>query len=207
MSQRRSFLTILRDVLFEPMFLLLLVAGAIYLLMGDRNEALFLLGFVIIIISMTVFQERRTDNALAALSDLSSPRALVVRDGQVQRIAGHEVVREDLLILAEGDRIPADGVLLQAHEMSVDESMLTGESVPVVKMAEDAVFAGTLVVSGQGVVKVTVTGLQTQMGKIGRSLEEIEPHDSPLREQMRRLTKQLAFIGLVLSLSLMTLFW
>ncbi len=131
MSQRRSFLTILRDVLFEPMFLLLLVAGAIYLLMGDRNEALFLLGFVIIIISMTVFQERRTDNALAALSDLSSPRALVVRDGQVQRIAGHEVVREDLLILAEGDRIPADGVLLQAHEMSVDESMLTGESVPV----------------------------------------------------------------------------
>ena len=104
-SQRRTFLTILRDVLFEPMFLLLLVAGAIYLLMGDRNEALFLLGFVIIIISMTVFQERRTDNALAALRDLSSPRALVVRDGQVQRIAGHEVVREDLLILAEGDRI------------------------------------------------------------------------------------------------------
>ena len=206
-SQRRTFLTILRDVLFEPMFLLLLVAGAIYLLMGDRNEALFLLGFVIIIISMTVFQERRTDNALAALRDLSSPRALVVRDGQVQRIAGHEVVREDLLILAEGDRIPADGVLLLAHEMSVDESMLTGESVPVVKMIDDAVFAGTLVVSGQGVVRVTVTGLKTQMGKIGQSLEEIEPQDSPLREQMRRLTKQLAFIGLVLSLSLMTLFW
>ena len=206
-SQRRTVLIILRDVLFEPMFLLLLVAGAIYLLMGDRNEALVLLGFVLIIISMTVVQETRTDNALAALRDLSSPRALVMRDGQAQRIAGHEVVREDLLILAEGDRVPADGILLQAHEMAVDESMLTGESEPVAKMPEDFVFAGTLVVSGQGVVRVTVTGLRTQMGKIGQSLEDIELQTSPLREQMGLLTKKLAFIGLLLSFSLMVLFW
>lgn len=206
-SQRRTVFIILRDVLFEPMFLLLLVAGAIYLLMGDRNEALVLLGFVLLIISMTVFQERRTDNALASLRDLSSPRALVMRDGHAQRIAGHEVVREDLLILAEGDRIPADGTLLQAHEMAVDESMLTGESEPVPKMPGDFIFAGTLVVSGQGVARVSVTGLRTQMGKIGQSLEAIEPEASPLREQMSLLTKKLAFIGLLLSLSLMVLFW
>jgi len=105
LSQRRTLMTVMRDVLFEPMFLLLLAAGAIYLLTGDRNEAMVLLGFVLVIMTMTVFQERRTDNALAALRDLSSPRALVIRSGVEQRIAGHEVVREDVLILAEGDRV------------------------------------------------------------------------------------------------------
>ena len=192
LSQRRTLLAVMRDVLFEPMFLLLLAAGAIYLLTGDRNEAMVLLGFVLVIMGMTVFQERRTDNALAALRDLSSPRALVIRSSVEQRIAGHEVVRDDVLILAEGDRVPADGTLLQAHELSLDESMLTGESEPVAKTAEQSVFAGTLVVSGQGVVSVTLTGRHTQMGKIGQSLDEIEPQASPLREQMSSLTKRLA---------------
>ncbi|MCF8164489.1 MAG: cation-translocating P-type ATPase [Polynucleobacter sp.] len=207
LSQRRTLLVVMRDVLFEPMFLLLLAAGAIYLLTGERNEAMVLLGFVLVIMGMTVFQERRTDNALAALRDLSSPRALVIRSGVEQRIAGHEVVREDVLILAEGDRVPADGTLLQAHELSLDESMLTGESEPVSKTVEQSVFAGTLVVSGQGVVSVTLTGRNTQMGKIGQSLDEIEPQASPLREQMSSLTKRLAIIGIIFSLSLMVLFW
>ena len=207
LSQRRTLLAVMRDVLFEPMFLLLLAAGAIYLLTGDRNEAMVLLSFVLVIMGMTVFQERRTDNALAALRDLSSPRALVIRSGVEQRIAGHEVVREDIVILAEGDRVPADGTLLQAHELSLDESMLTGESEPVSKTVEQSVFAGTLVVSGQGVVSVTLTGRNTQMGTIGQSLDEIEPQASPLREQMSSLTKRLAIIGIILSLSLMVLFW
>jgi len=181
LSQRRTLLAVMRDVLFEPMFLLLLAAGAIYLLTGDRNEAMVLLGFVLVIIGMTIFQERRTDNALAALRDLSSPRALVIRSGVEHRIAGHEVVRDDVLILAEGDRVPADGMLLQAHELSLDESMLTGESEPVSKTVDQSVFAGTLVVSGQGVVIVTFTGRNTQMGEIGQSLDEIEPQASPLR--------------------------
>ena len=207
LSQRRTLLAVIRDVLFEPMFLLLLAAGAIYLLTGDRNEAMVLLGFVLVIMGMTVFQERRTDNALAALRDLSSPRALVIRNGQEHRIAGHEVVRDDVLILAEGDRVPADGTLLQAHELSLDESMLTGESEPVSKIVEQSVFAGTLVVSGQGVVSVTLTGRHTKMGEIGQSLDEIEPQASPLREQMSSLTKRLAAIGVILSLSLMVVFW
>ena len=207
LSQRRTLMTVMRDVLFEPMFLLMLAAGAIYLLTGDRNEAMVLLGFVLVIIGMTVFQERRTDNALAALRDLSSPRALVIRSGVEQRIAGHEVVREDVLILAEGDRVPADGTLMQAHELSVDESMLTGESEPISKTVEQSVFAGTLVVSGQGVVSITLTGRRTQMGKIGQSLDEIEPQASPLRAQMSSLTKRLAIIAIIFSLSLMVLFW
>ena len=105
LSQRRALHDIIRDVLAEPMFMLLLLAGGIYLLMGDRGEAMILLGFVLIIIAITVLQERRTDNALAALRDLSSPRALVMRNGEALRIAGHDVVREDILLLAEGDAI------------------------------------------------------------------------------------------------------
>ncbi len=205
--QRRALFGIVRDVLKEPMFLLLLVAGGIYLIMGDRGEALTLLGFVLIIMSVTVLQERRTDNALAALRDLSSPRALVLRDGREVRIAGRELVREDCLLLAEGDRVPADARLLSAHELATDESMLTGESVAVSKAAEDTVYAGTLVVAGQGMAIVTATGQRTEMGRIGQSLEEISLQTSPLREEMNRLTQRLAVIGVLLSLLLIALFW
>ena len=204
--QRRALFGIVRDVLKEPMFLLLLVAGGIYLIMGDRGEALTLLGFVLIIMSVTVLQERRTDNALAALRDLSSPRALVLRDGREVRIAGRELVREDCLLLAEGDRVPADARLLSAHELATDESMLTGESVAVSKAAEDTVYAGTLVVAGQGIAIVTATGQRTEMGRIGQSLEEISLQTSPLREEMNRLTQRLAVIGVLLSLLLIALF-
>ncbi len=205
--QRRALAGIVRDVLKEPMFVLLLVAGAIYLMMGDRSEALTLLGFVLIIMGITVLQERRTDNALAALRDLSSPRALVMRDGQVVRIAGRELVRDDCLLLAEGDRVPADAHLLSAHELAADESMLTGESLSVSKAAGDTVYAGTLIVAGQGMAIVAATGQRTEMGRIGQSLEDISLQTSPLREEMNRLTRRLAVIGVLLSLMLMALFW
>ncbi|MFD2448048.1 cation-transporting P-type ATPase [Vogesella fluminis] len=149
-EQRRSLAAIAGEVVREPMFLLLLGAGAIYLAMGDAHEALILLGFVAIIMTVTIVQERRTENALEALRELSSPRALVIRDGEAQRIAGREVVRDDILILSEGDRIPADGVVLQAHELATDESMLSGESEPVAKFGQrEPAYAGTLVVRGR----------------------------------------------------------
>ena len=207
LSQRRALSGIARDVLKEPMFLLLLVAGGIYLTMGDRSEALTLLGFVLIIIGVTVFQERRTDNALAALRDLSSPRALVVRDGQQVRIAGRDLVRDDCLLLSEGDRVPADARLLSTHELATDESMLTGESLAVSKTDADTVYAGTLVVAGQGMAIVTATGQRTEMGRIGQSLQDIPLQTSPLREEMNRLTRRLAVTGALLSLLLIALFW
>lgn len=206
-SQRRTLRDILLEVVREPMFLLLLVAGGIYFAMGDSGEALILLTFVIIIMGITAFQERRTDNALAALRDLSSPRALVIRDGDTRRIAGRDVVREDVLLLAEGDRIPADGTLIDSHELATNESMLTGESESVLKQAGDTVYAGTLVVAGQGVAKVIATAHRTEMGRIGKSLESIAITHSPLREEVARLTRQLAILGLLLSLGLMLLFW
>ena len=132
-SAPRSAAALLWDVLTEPMLLMLLAAGGIYLALGDRGEALFLLSFVFVVIGITLAQEHKTQRALESLRDLSAPRALVMRDGQEQRIAGQDVVRGDLLILHEGDRIAADAQLIQG-QLEVDESLLTGEAVPVTKL-------------------------------------------------------------------------
>ena len=207
-NQRRTLFAIVGEVVREPMFLLLLGAGAIYLAMGDPHEALVLLGFVLIIMSITILQERRTENALEALRDLSSPRALALRDGEPVRIPGREVVRGDILLLSEGDRIPADGRVLQAHELAADESMLSGESVAVAKFADGGlVYAGTLVVRGQGVMAVDAIGRATELGRIGKSLQEIGVEASPLRSEIERLTVRLAGIGVAVSLALALLYW
>ena len=205
--ERRKLSGIAAEVAREPMFLLLLASGGIYLAMGDPHEALALLGFVLVIMGITIVQERRTDNALDALREMSSPRALVVRGGQLSRIAGREVVRGDLLMLAEGDRVAADGDVLQAHEMALDESLQTGESEAVAKQAgSSTVWAGTLVVRGQGLVRVTATGGQTALGRIGHSLRSIAAEPSPLRDEIGRLTRWLVVVGLGLSLALALLF-
>jgi len=132
-SAPKSNLAIVREVLTEPMFLMLLAAGGTYLALGDRGEALFLLGSVLVVIGITLTQERKTQRALESLRELSAPRALVLRDGVERRIAGREVVRGDLLVLREGDRIAADARLLNG-QLEVDESLLTGESVPVARL-------------------------------------------------------------------------
>lgn len=206
-TRRRALRATVVEVVREPMFLLLLAAGAVYFLIGDRFEAMVLMGFVLVIMMITVLQQRRTDHALSALRDMSSPRALVLRDGVARRIAGREVVRGDFLMLEEGDRVPADGELLSAHDLAVDESMLTGESLAVPKVAGDTVFAGTLVTQGQGSVRVSATGSHTEMGRIGRSLEQIVLPSSPLREEMTRLTQRIATVGVVLALLLVLAYW
>lgn len=207
-DQRRTLFSIAGEVAREPMFLLLLGAGAIYLAMGDAHEAMILLGFVVIIMVVTILQERRTENALEALRDLSSPRALVIRDGVPIRIPGREVVCDDILILAEGDRVPADGMVLQAHELAADESMLTGESEAVPKFPDGGkVFAGTLVVRGQGLMQVTAVGGKTELGRIGKSLQGIAIESSPLRDEIGLLTRRLTLIGIGLCLVLAALYW
>ena len=123
-------------VFAEPMFLLLCAAVTLYVLLGDLPEALVLGGSLLAVVAITVLQERRADRALAALRDLSSPRAAVVRDGELQRIAGREVVRGDIVLLSEGDRVAADGLLRESVGLAVDESLLTGESAPVPKQAD-----------------------------------------------------------------------
>jgi Ca2+-transporting ATPase len=211
-TKKRSILTIALEVVREPMFLLLIAGGGIYLLLGDLQEAVMLLGFVFVVMGITLYQERKTERALEALKDLSSPRALVVRDGRQRRIPGREVVRGDMIVLAEGDRVPADAAIVSCVNLSVDESLLTGESAPVRKSAcegdsgmgrpggEDLpfVFSGTLVVQGFGIAEVRVTGLGTEIGKIGRALQTIETEETLLQKETGRLVRRLALAGLSL---------
>ena len=206
---RRNVLSITLEVIKEPMFLLLVGSGLIYLMLGDPHEALMLLGFVVVIMATTIFQEQKTERALEALRRMASPRALVIRDGRQKRIPGREVVRGDILLLAEGDRVPADGVLLSANELTVDESLLSGESVPVRKGAWDGklemggpggddlpfVYSGTLVVQGQGVAEVRAIGSQTEMGKIGKSLQQLEQGKTLLQKKTKVLVRDLALLG------------
>ncbi len=138
---QRQLLGIALDVLREPMFLLLLSAGAIYLLLGDVSDALMLLGFVCVVLGISIYQEYKTERVLEALRNLTSPRALVVRDGIAQRIAGREVVRGDILVLSEGDRVPADAELLECSSIAADESLLTGEAMAVRKLARNEFLA------------------------------------------------------------------
>lgn len=211
-SKPRSNFAIVLDVLKEPMFLLLIGCSTIYLVLGDMGEAVMLFTFVLVVIGITLYQERKTERALEALRDLSSPRALVIRDGVSKRIAGREVVNEDIIIISEGDRVPADAVLLSSNTISVDESLLTGEPVPVRKAQWDKttlngkpggddtpfLFSGTLVVQGQGIAKVTATAINSELGKIGKALQSLVPENTPLQKETGSLVKKLAILGAVL---------
>src|SRR5579864_4334341 len=191
-AKPRSFLAIAWEALREPMVLLLVAAGAIYLILGEPRDSLVLLISIFAILGIDLYQQNKTARALEALRDLSSPRALVIRDGVQTRIAGRSVVRGDIVILAEGDRVPADGVVLSCVSLSVDESLLTGESVPVRKSPGDVtlsmarpggddlpfVYSGTLVVQGHGVAEIKKTGIRTELGSVGKSLQTIEPEVS-----------------------------
>lgn len=210
-ATRRTPLRIVFEVLREPMLALLLGGGCVYLLLGDTTEALVLLAFATLSVVITVVQESRTERVLEALRDLTSPRALVIRAGERRRIAGREVVRGDVLVLVEGDRVPADAVLIRCDDLQADESLLTGESVPVAKRVGDAaeraaaarpggeafghVFSGTLVVRGTGFAEVTAIGPRSEIGKIGQSLRSLETEAPRLQAQTGRLVRIFALFG------------
>ena len=219
-SKGRSVFATAWDVVREPMFLLLLACGTIYLLLGDVQEAVMLLGFVFVVLGITLYQERKSERALEALRDLSSPRAFVIRGGERKRIAGRDVVPDDLVVLAEGDRVPADCVVLSCHNLSTDESLLTGESVPVRKVAWDGVrkmtrpggedlpfvFSGTLIVQGQGIAQVRSTGIHTEMGNIGKALQTVQIEGTRLQTEVGLLVRRVAILGLALCVFVVVLY-
>ncbi|GAB3470644.1 HAD-IC family P-type ATPase [Massilia terrae] len=198
-------LALAREIAAEPMVLLLLACGALYLVLGDRGEALMLLGFVAVVAAITFFQRRRTERSLTALRELSSPRALVLREGGQCRIPARELVRGDIVLVGEGDRVPADMALLEASSLAVDESMLTGESVPVDKDAGGAdgeaalLYSGTLVTRGSGRARVTATGPRSALGRIGGALAGVAAAPTPIQQQTQRVVKQVAALGLLLA--------
>ena len=197
------------EVIQEPMFILLMFCGLVYVLLGDYTEGMILLCWVFVIIFITFYQHRKTEKSLEALRQLSSPRALVIRDGEEIRIPGREVVPEDVVILNEGDRVPADAILLESQHLTIDESLLTGESVPVIKTEEKEahVFSGTLIVQGKGKAKVTHTGSETQFGKIGVSLQNIEQESTRLQKEMKRLIRSLFLMGIAISIGVILAFY
>lgn len=219
---KRNFLRILKDVLREPMFTLLLAGGVIYFLLGERMDAILLLMFACFSISITLIQESRSERVLDALRDLASPRALVIREGVSTHIAGREVVRDDIILVSEGDRVAADATLLSSHDLLVDESLLTGESNPVSKLASKepvvastpilgaadspTIFAGTLVVRGTGQARVHAVGMKTEMGKIGHALSTIETEQPRLQQQIAKLVLNFAIIGSVAAVFVILLF-
>jgi Ca2+-transporting ATPase len=209
-QSNRPIFAIAVEVVREPMFILLVVAGTLYLAMGELIDSMMLLSFVVVVMAITIIQERRTERAIDALRDLSSPRALVIRGGLHRRIPGREVVAGDFVVLSEGDRVPADAVLRCGVNLSVDESLLTGESLPVRKKPSasvgelerpggddlSSVYSGTLVVGGQGAAEVLATGQHSAIGGIGKVLGQLDSGPTPLQRETRRLVRFFAMIGL-----------
>ncbi len=221
-SRQRTWLRLCGDVVSEPMFLLLVACGLIYLLLGDQREALMLLGFVFVVMGITVSQQRRAENALAALRGLSSPTALLQREGVIRQVAASALVYGDIVFISEGNRVPADLRLLESSNLTLDESMLTGESAPVPKFASTAqasetapfdttsashAFSGTLVTQGNARGTVVATGARSALGRIGASLAGINTAATPIQQETRRVVKRVALLGLALAAMLALLYW
>jgi Ca2+-transporting ATPase len=220
-GNKRTLLKIVGETLREPMFLLLLAAGTLYLVFGDITEGLTLFGAVLATLGLTLYQEGKTERAIEALRDLTSPQARVIRDGTTQKIAGRNVVAGDIILLAEGDRVAADAIVLTSDNLHADESLLTGEPVPVRKVVttdgapsqgspggDDTpfVYSGTLIVQGQATARVTATGPRSAIGKIGKSIGELETERSPLQKQTAVLVRTLALLALGMSLALVAIY-
>lgn len=223
-TEARNFLAIAWNSIQDPIFLLLIGGGIVYWILGDLQEALILLGFVFFLTGISLYQEGKTEHALEALRDLSSPRALVIRDRQQKRIAGREVVLGDILLLAEGDRVSADAIILSCTNLSTDESLLTGESLSVRKLASNSddmenvkmsppggddltfVYSVTLVIQGQGIAQVKAIASQTEMGKIGKALQKVKPEVTPFQLEMTRLVRRLFGVALALCVAIVVIY-
>jgi Ca2+-transporting ATPase len=214
---RRGWSAIVWQAAREPMFVLLFAAGLLYLLLGELSEGILMFALVLATLGMTLYEEGKAERALDALRDLSTPRALVIRNGRKLHIDSREVVMGDVCAIGEGDRVPADGVLLSGEDVQVDESLLTGESEPVSKRAgsvaatapagpggddPSAMFAGTLVVRGHGLLRVAATGAASAIGGIGQSLAGLVPERSPLQRQMASVISRFGLAGGAVSLLL-----
>lgn len=219
-SKPKNIFQLAFGVVKEPMFLLLVACGALYLVLGDIQEGLMLLGFVFVVMGIEFYQEKKTEKALDALKDLASPRALVIRDGKTFRIAGRDVVTGDVIILQEGDRVPADAIVIHSVNLLADESLLTGEPVPVRKRewletdktfipgGDDipVVYSGSMIVQGNAVVKVIATASNTEIGKIGKALESVKEEPTQLKREMSTLVKRLAIIGVSLCIAVIVIY-
>lgn len=201
LKKESSFISRLLDLLKEPMLVLLLLAAFLYFISGEYGDAIFMLSAIVLVSGISFYQESRSKNALATLRNLTQPTCQVIRAGKRQEIMREEIVLGDIIIVEEGSSIPADGLLLQSNDFSVNESILTGESLPVnkSKTAEGTlVFQGTVVVGGLAICQVTAIGEETALGKIGKSIEAITEEETPLQLQINHFVKKMALAGIII---------
>ncbi|MFM8315894.1 MAG: cation-translocating P-type ATPase [Deltaproteobacteria bacterium] len=201
-EKKKTTFQLLSKALSAPMSLLLVACAIIYLTLGDSTEGFLLLLGALFTAGLDFYQSYKTQNALHALKSLTSPRALVIREGRENRISSQELVPDDLIILSEGDRVPADAKLIHSSAFSVDESLLTGESLPVRKSAhlsqqKPEIFSGSLVLSGKGRALVTAIGTQSQIGAIGASLTETNEKETELQISLKTLIRNIFFLSLI----------
>ncbi len=194
-----------RQLVTEPMFLLLLAAAGLYLLLGNRAEGLLLGAFALITVTLVLVQNQRSRKALDALRAMAAPQARVLRGGVAVQCPAADVVPGDALLLEEGERIAADAVLLRASALAVDESLLTGESLPLAKAASEKVFGGTLVVGGHGIAEVTATGAHTEAGRIGVLLNQLDDTPTRLQRDTARLVRVLGALAVLASVGIVFL--
>lgn len=199
-KERSGWLTVLFDMLKEPMLLLLIATTIIYFILGETGEAYFMLSAIIIVSGISFYQDRRSRKALESLQALHQPMAIVIRNGETHEVATEELVVHDMVIIEEGNAVPADGIVIFSSDFSVNESILTGESFTVYKTAnneDNKVYQGTVVVTGMAICEVMEVGISTRLGKLGESLKEIEQEDTPLQIQIRRFVKKMAIAGII----------
>ena len=197
MQEDRVFLNVLKEVVLEPMFIILLVACIIYFAVGQYKEGILMVVSIFIVAGISLFQEYRSKNAVLALKKLSSSHATVLRNGIATQVNTEEIVVDDLLLLEEGEITAADGLIIAANDFTINESILTGESFAVNKIADNTscVYKGTLVTSGSATIKVTAVGLKTMFGKVGLSLKEITIVKTPLQNQIRSFVRNMVWVG------------
>ena len=200
-QDKNHFLVSLIEMIKEPMFLLLLLATSIYFITGEYSNGFFMLAAIVLVSAISLYQESKSRNAIEELKKLSQPKSKVIRNGEIIEIPSEEIVLGDLIQTEEGTFIPADGVIIQSNDFSVNESILTGESLSVFKNEKseiNQIFQGTIAASGLAICEVTAIGNQTQLGKIGKSIESIAEEKTPLQLQIGNFVKKLSIVGLVI---------
>nr|WP_315145472.1 cation-translocating P-type ATPase [uncultured Flavobacterium sp.] len=200
-QDKNHFITSLLEMVKEPMFLLLITATSVYFITGKYGDGFFMLAAIVLVSTISLYQESKSRNAIDELKKLSQPKSKVIRNGEIIEIPSEEIVLGDYIQTEEGTFIPADGTIIQSNDFSVNESILTGESLSVFKNEKSEnkqVFQGTIAASGLAICEVTAIGNQTQLGKIGKSIESIAEEKTPLQLQIGNFVKKLSIIGLLI---------
>ncbi|MEO0007160.1 MAG: hypothetical protein RJA20_1356 [Bacteroidota bacterium] len=196
-AKKNHLLTSLFNIVREPMFLLLAVACGLYFFLGDTTEAIMMLVSIAFVAGIEIFQETKSEKALEALREYTESNVRVLRDNVWVELPAAELVPDDIVTIGEGERVPADGIILKQNDFFVEEAVLTGESLPVDKKVSHQLFQGTTVSGGQGLYKITATGNSTELGKLGKSIEAIDPVPTPLQLQLEKFVRQMGIFGII----------